>query len=194
MAIIGGELLSEWRNGNISPERQAVLIERLIDGVNQLGNVLGSDPNGMVSAPDPPTNIQVSAGSDHIHVTMTDPSTRGRGLNYFLEWSAGDPSFLAPQVEHLGVGRQRVLALPAKDASGTAINYFVRGYSMYPGSEKASPHIIFGTLDSPTPIQLTGSSTLGILPSTGSGTAPTNGERGGSGFGPSQFSTPERNP
>lgn len=194
MAIIGGELLSEWRNGNISPERQAVLIERLIDGVNQLGNVLGSDPNGMVSAPDPPTNISVSAGSDHVHVNLTDPSARGRSREYFIEWSPNDSSFLAAQVEHLGVSRQRVLALPAKDASGTTINYFIRGYSMEPGSESASKHVIFGTLDSPTPVQLTGSSTLAILPSTGSGTAPTNGQRAGTGFGPSQFSTPERNP
>jgi hypothetical protein len=196
MSILGGELLSEIRNATsetINYGRLAELLDRMIKGTNQLGNVLGSDPNGMISPPDPPTNIQVSAGSDHIHVTLTDPSTRGRGLNYFLEWSAGDPSFLAPQVEHLGVGRQRVLALPAKDASGTTINYFVRGYSMYPGSEKASPHIIFGTLDSPTPIQLSGSSMLSVLQSTGAGTASTTGERGGTGFGPSQFSQPERN-
>src|ERR1700722_9782734 len=131
----GGSYLSEIRE---EKPRTALLLEKIINGVNQLGISVGADPTGHTSPPDPPQSIQVSAGSDHVHVTLTDSAQRSRALNYFLEWSANDPAFMKPNVD-------------------------------------------------PTPVTLTGASTLNLLTSTGAGTAPTSGEVGGQGFGTDQF-------
>jgi hypothetical protein len=180
----GGSYLSEIRQ---TLPRTSLLLEKIIDGVNQVGISTGVDPTGHISPPDPPQSIQVSAGSDHVHVTLTDSAQRSRALNYFLEWSANDPAFMKPNVEHLGASRGRVMALPAKDGSGDVISYYFRGYSAYLGSEVASDKIYNGPNLNPTPVTLTGASTLNLLTSTGAGTAPTSGEVGGQGFGTDQF-------
>jgi hypothetical protein len=164
--------------------RVGAAFEKIQDAVNQLGVMTGADPTQFNSTPTPPNAINVAAGSDHIHVTLEDNTTRTRAHNYFVEWSANDPNFLAPHMEHLGVGRGRVLALPAKlNADDDApINYYVRGYSHAIGAKSASAKITFGGTV-PTPINLTGSSALNVLPSTGGGTAPSNGQKPGQGFG-----------
>jgi hypothetical protein len=167
--------------------RIASAFQKIEDAVNQTNTLNGTDPTQHTEPPAAPNAINVSAGSDHVHVTLTDHSQRPRAQNYFVEWSANDPSFLQPNVEHLGVTRQRVLALPAKDGEGATINYYFRGYSGTLGAKSASKNITFGGTI-PTAVTLSGSSTLDLLPSTGSGTASTTGQQGGQGFGTAQFS------
>jgi hypothetical protein len=82
-----------------------------------------------------------------------------------------------------------LLALPAKDASSDPIQYYFRTYAHTLGAKSASPKVTFGGNMSPTPVTLSGSSTLALLPSQGGGTAATNGQQGGQGFGDAQFST-----
>jgi hypothetical protein len=166
----------------------SLIFDMIQSAVNTLGTLAGVDPTGHTSPPSPPQAINVAAGSDHIHITLADASQRSRALNYFLEWSANDPSFGQPHVEHLGTSRGRVLALPAKDGSSVQIKYYFRAYSGYLGSQKASPKIYYGTNLSPSAVTLSGSSKLDLLPSTGAGTASTSGEAGGQGFGTAQFS------
>jgi hypothetical protein len=146
------------------------------------------DSTQHLDPPDPPQAIGVSSGSDHIHVTLTDNSSRTRALHYFVEWSANDPSFLQPNIEHLGVSRQRVLALPAMDEHAAQISYYVRAYSGYPGSATSSAKQTLGGAATPTAIKLTGTSTLALLPSTGSGTASSTGMEPGGGYGTAQYS------
>ena len=160
------------------------MIER---AVNTLGTLTGVDATGHNSPPSPPQAINISAGSDHVHVTLNDTSQRSRALNYFLEWSVNDSGFSRPHLEQLTAGRGRVLALPAKDMSNNQYSYYFRGYSSYPGSETASSKIYYGTNLNPTPVTLSGSSTLDILPSTGGGTASDSGMQPGEGFGTAQF-------
>jgi hypothetical protein len=170
--------------------RVASALQKIQDAINQTNTVNGTDPTQHTDPPAAPNAINVSAGSDHVHVTLTDHTQRPRAQNYFVEWSANDPNFLAPHVEHFGASRGRVLALPAMDGDSNPISYYFRGFSGTLGAKTASPKIYFGSNMSPTPVTLSGSSTLDLLPSQGSGTAATNGQQGGQGFGDSQFSTP----
>jgi hypothetical protein len=161
-------------------------MQQMIDGINQTANTLGADAQGHISAPTPPDSIQVAAGSDHVHVTINDNTQRSRALNYFVEY-ANEPNFLQPQVEDLGASRTKVLALPAKTTSGVRQNYYFRAYSMYPGSSQASATIVHGGTYTPAAVTLSGSSTLTLLPSTGSGTSPSTGQVSGAGFGKAQY-------
>lgn len=168
--------------------RLATMFENIQDSINQTANATGADSTGHTDPPDPPQAVNVSGGSDHIHVTIADNSNRSRALHYFVEWSANDPNFLAPNVEHLGPSRGRILALPANDETMTPINYYVRVYSHTLGGREASAKLTYGGAANPTPVVLTGTSSLALLPSTGSGTSSTTGQQGGEGFGTSQFS------
>lgn len=168
--------------------RLGVALEKMQDSVNQLGVLTGGDATQHTAPPDPPQSIQVAAGTDHVHVTLTDSSARSRALNYFVEYSVNDPNFGQPHVEHLGASRGRVLSLPAKNMDGDTLNYYFRGYSGYLGSRTASPKIYHGTNLVPTPVTLTGTSQLNLLNSTGSGTNSTTGQVAGTGYGRPQFS------
>lgn len=158
------------------------LIEDLFDAVDGVSNQLGVSPTHKVQPPNPHAAINVKAGSDHVHVTITDPSPVHKNDLNFIEWSVNDPSFANPHVEHLGPGRGRMLALPAKDDSGVRINYRFRSYPQRVGSDAAPPTTFGGAL-TPTPVQLTGNSQMTPLASTGSGTAAPDGSQGGKGLG-----------
>jgi hypothetical protein len=160
-----------------------MLLEDLFNGVDGVSNQLGVSPTHKVQPPDPIKAINVKAGTDHVHVTLTDTSQVKKGINYFVEWSVNDPSFANPHPEHLVAGRGRMLALPAKDDSGVRINYYFKGYSQYAGSDAQSKHAIFGGQYTPTPVQLTGNSQMTPLASKGSGTAAPDGSQGGKGLG-----------
>jgi hypothetical protein len=162
----------------------SLIFERIESAINQIGTLTGVDPLGHTQTPDAPQGINVASGSDHIHVTLNDSSQRTRARNYFLEW-ATEPNFLQPNVEHLGASRGRIFAMPSKTGAGATISYYFRAYSMDLGAQNASRKIYFGTNLAPTAVNLTGSSTLNLLPSTGSGTAAP--QQGGQGFGTSQF-------
>lgn len=168
--------------------RLSIALTNIEDAINQLGVLTGGDATQHTAPPDPPQAINISAGTDHVHVTLTDSSSRSRALNYFLEYSVNDPNFNQPHVEHLGASRGRILPLPAKDMAGHTINYYFRGYSGYLGSQTASKKIYHGTNLVPTAVTLTGASQLNLLNSTGSGTNSTTGEVSGTGYGAPQFS------
>ena len=160
-----------------------LLFESFIDSVNVALNHLGVNTTGKVEPPVALQGLNVAAGSDHVHVTLTDNSNVRKNLQYFVEWSANDPTFGNPHVEHLGASRGRVLALPAKDGHGTTQNYYFRAYSQYMGSDPQTKKAYYGTLGNPTAVTLTGSSALTLLPSAGSGTGKPDGSQGGSGIG-----------
>lgn len=174
------QFLNEVRNRD---PHLGKLLEQLIDGVNGISNHLGVDPKGKVQPPAAHQALNVSAGSDQVHVTITDNSPIKKNVQNFVEWSANDPAFNNPHVEHLNASRGRVLPLPAKDQNGVQIQYYFKSYSQYAGSDPQSKHTFFGTRFAPTPVTLTGSSTLALLPSTGSGTGKSDGSQSGSGLG-----------
>jgi hypothetical protein len=162
-----------------------MFLESWFDQVNIALHQAGVDIKGKIQPPPPVAGLSVAAGSDHVHVTINDPSQVSKNVQYFVEY-ATEPTFAQPHVEHLGATRGRVLALPAKTGLGAAQNYYFRAYSQYFGSDPQPPakHQYFGALGNPTPVTLTGSSTLTLLPSPGSGTGRADGTQGGAGLGP----------
>src|SRR3981189_2401175 len=159
------------------------LLEQLIDGVNGISNHLGVAPQGKVQPPAAHQQLNVVAGTDHVHVTITDSSTVKKNVQNMIEWSVNDPTFSAPHVEDLGSSRGRMLALPAKDSLGAPINYYFKSYGQYFGSDAQSKHTFFGTRFNPTAVTLTGASQLTPLQSAGSGTGKSDGSQSGSGLG-----------
>jgi hypothetical protein len=180
----GRLIASAW--SKIAP-RLGPMFDKIQDAVNQTASAAGVDATQHKQSPDPPAKLNVKVAGEMAHVTIEDHSARDRSLHYFVETS-NSPSFSAAHVEHLGVSRGRVLNLPTKDDNGNTHKWYFRAYSMSPGSEKPSPHVYFGQKGAPTPVQMAGSTNLSLLPSTGSGTTPTNGQKPGQGYGHAQVS------
>jgi len=174
------QFLKEIKNRD---PKLGLLLENIIDGIDSISNHAGLDPKGKVAPPKALAGVNIRAGSDHVHVTLTDNSQVKKNVNYFVEWSANDPAFANPHVEHLGPSRGRMLALPAKDNGGNPIQYYFKAYNQYQGSDPQSKHTFFGTRLAPTPVTLTGASQLTPLPSAGSGTGKPDGSQSGSGLG-----------
>lgn len=174
------QFLNEIRNRD---PHLGKLLEQLIDGVNSVSDHVGVDPRGKVKPPDAHQALNVAAGTDHVHVTITDNSKVRKNVQYFVEWSVNDPAFQNPHVEHLGSSRGKVLPLPAKDGGGVPIQYYFKSYSQYVGSDPQSKHTYFGPKFAPTPVTLTGASQLTLLPAVGSGTGRPDGSQSGAGLG-----------
>lgn len=158
-------------------------LQRIEDGVNNLGQQVAAEPVGLAQPPAvlQGVNVKVAAGTgEQVHVTLTHNVPITKSIHYFLEYD-NDPSFPAPHVEHLGTSRGRVLTLPSKDDAGDVHNWYFRGYPQLPGSLPAKP-VNFGGIV-PTAVTLGGTTKLTLQSSTGSGTAAANGQQGASGFG-----------
>lgn len=158
-------------------------LEAMFDQVNVALNHMGIDIKGKQQPPPPIASLNVASGSDHVHVTINDPSAVSKNVQYLVEYSVGDPSFSQPHVEDLGSSRGRIIPLPAKTGGGVTQTYYFRAYSQYAGSDPQTKKAYFGSLGAPTAVTLTGSSTLNLLPSQGSGTGRPDGTQGGAGLG-----------
>jgi hypothetical protein len=165
-------------------------MQRIEDGINNLGTQLAAEPVGLAAPPPPLQGVNVKPASgtgELVHVTLTHNAPIVKNIHYFLEYD-NDPSFPAPHVEHLGTSRGKVLNLPTKTDGGVAQNWYFRGYPQFPGSKPAKP-VNFGGIV-PAPVVLGGTTQLTLQPSTGSGTAAGNGQQGGSGFGKTNTRAP----
>ena len=179
----GNDLLSQIENEN--PKLGQYLRQYLIPSVARTAQNAAVSPTGNAAAPDAPSGVSVAAAGEMVHVSVTDNSALNRGVHYFTEISANDPSFRRPIVFHHGTSRTPPpFPLPSQDGNGAAINYYVRSYSQYPGSAPSAP-IVHGGASNPTAVTLGGATQLNLLPSTGSGTASGNGTQGAQGFGKS---------
>jgi hypothetical protein len=158
----------------------------MVKGINQSGSSSGIDPSGVQPSPPPIQALNVKTnGTGLVHVTITDHNQISKNLHYFVEYDT-DPSFSNPQVKHLGVTRTMdPIALPGNDDNGNPQSFYFRAYSQYPGSHPGPPIKFGGT--SATAVNPGGTQNLTLLQSTGSGTAQTSGQEGGSGFGKIQI-------
>lgn len=176
----GGDLLAEvskeW------PRLGTLLRTRVFTAINAVAKNAGVSATGNAQAPDPPNSINVKTTGEMVHVSIADNNQLQKGVHYFTEADT-NPAFTQPIVIHHGPSRTGApFTLPTNDDAGAAHNWYVRSYSQYPGSHP-SPPVAFGGNANPTPITLSGATNMTLLPSTGSGTAPGNGQTGGVGFG-----------
>jgi hypothetical protein len=187
------QMISEIRTSKSWEEvasRLGPRLQQLQDAVNQTASAAGVDATKHVQQPDPPSklNVKASPSGEQVHLTIEDHSARSRSLHYFVE-HATNTAFSGSYVTQLGASRNHHLTLPTFQDDGiTKQTYYFRAYSMEPGSVKSSPHIYHGQQGAPTGVQLNGSTAMTLLPSTGSGTGPSNGQKTGVGFGRAQFS------
>ena len=162
-------------------------MQRVQDAINSLSTSLAADPNGKMAPPPPIDGVSVKAGDGAVHVTITDHNPIQRGINYFIEHST-NPTFIGAHVEHLNASRGRILTIPGMDDNGVAQPVYIRAYSQYRTSVPSKPVNFGGT--TPTAVHPGGSVMMTLLPSTGSGTAISNGQQQGSGLGKVLFRPP----
>ena len=179
----GNDLLAQIENEN--PKLGQYLRQYVIPAISTTAKNAAVSPTGSAAAPESPSGISIAAAGEMVHVSLTDNAALKRGVHYFTEISANDPSFRQPIVFHHGTSRTPPpFPLPSKDGNGNPVSYYVRAYSQYPGSAPSAP-IVHGGAANPTAVTLGGATQLTLLPSTGSGTASGNGTQGGQGFGKS---------
>lgn len=152
-------------------------LRSIVDAVNNLGRGVGVDPTGEMAAPARISAISVTAANGIFDVAITDYSSLVRGISYFVE-SDLTPAFATPHVYALGPSRN------ARFLLGNLTLYW-RAYSQYWGSQPSAP-VPFGN----PPVAVSGGGSLAgptQQPSAGSGTATSDGQQGGSGFGKNLF-------
>jgi hypothetical protein len=156
-------------------------LQRIEDGVNNLGQQVAAEPVGFSQPPAPLQSVNVKTAGEMVHVTLTHNVPIQKNVHYFVEYDT-DPSFPQPHVIHNGTSRTvPPFTLPTQDDNGNPVNYYFRGYPQFPGSHPAAPVNHGGT--TPTAVTLGGLTQMSLLPSTGSGTAAADGQQGGYGFG-----------
>lgn len=139
----------------------------------------GVSSSGFVNPPDPPQGLIVNQqGPEHLQVTVQHTSPVQKGLEYFTELDT-DPSFPQPRVEHHGASRAPVSTffLPTNNSSGDAHTYYLRTYAQNPGGQASKPYV------HPVGITMSGTTNADHTPSTGSGTASSDGTQGAQGWG-----------
>jgi hypothetical protein len=146
---------------------------------------------GELDAPPPVDSTSVSGAYDAntntttvngevLHFVHTHNAPISRNIKYVTEIDT-DPGFPNPHPIKETSSRSGFTFLPTKDASAVAHTYYLRSTVQYPGSLPSKP-TVFGGVNNPTKIVMTGSSQVDILTSQSGGTARPG--QGGKGLGP----------
>jgi hypothetical protein len=168
------------------------ILRRIIEAVNTTANNAAVSSVGLFPTPPKVDSINVAGTfssntniitttSEHLHWTLEHNQQVHKGTQYFTEIDTS-PNFTQPHVVPHNGSRSGFLHLPALDNNGAPVTYYMRSYPQTQGSDPSEPTVL-GGLSNPTGIQLTGTSKMSLLPSTGSGTASTTGQQGGKGLG-----------
>lgn len=185
-SLDGGRSLARLReNDPLTGE----LLQRVIDAINRLGSNIGASPLGELPPPPPVDSTSVkgalsnnvlTAPGEILHFVHTHNVPINRGIQYVTEISANDPNFTAPHPIDHGSARSGFIHLPANDDNGNAVAYYLRVTPQYPGSGPAKP-TVYGGVQGPTQILMTGSTNMSLLSSQAAGTAKPG--QGGQGLG-----------
>lgn len=157
-------------------------LRKIQEGLNNLGKHVAVDPTGTAPAPPIIQKLDVkTSGTGLVHAVISDNNPIQKNLHYFVEYDTS-PAFAQPHVVHLGASRSMPpVTLPAMDDNGNPQTFFFRAYSQYPGSHPG-PVVHFGGT-TPSSVDPGGTQQMTLIASTGSGTAQSSGQEGGSGFG-----------
>lgn len=162
------------------------LLRNVIKGINTLSTNTGASATGEVAAPKAPDSVNAAVMGEYLHISVSHGGQLNRGVRYFSEVSANDPTFSSPIVHDHGTSRTPPpFPLPTKSASSgnPTHSYYLRTYAQYQGSQPSAPTYHGGNASAPVAIQMTGTTVGDLLPSTGSGTAANTGQQGGWGLG-----------
>lgn len=160
----------------------------MIDAINRLATNAGVGVIGQSPAPTPVDNTQVqgtllnnvlTAPGEILHFVHTHNTPLERGIRYITEIDT-DPNFPSPHPIDKGSSRSGFIHLPALDGTGSPAGYYLRVIPQLPGSAPQKP-TVFGGLEGPTKIVMTGSTNMALLPSQAGGTAKPG--QGGQGMG-----------
>lgn len=195
MAKGSKQVLSASRELNYARQKDPLmgsLFQKIIGAVNTLAKNSAVSAVGKLSPPPPPDSVQVqgtfdkgtntiTAPGEILHFTVQHNAAIQKGIQYISELS-NDPSFSSPHVLDHGSSRTGpFLHLPTTDSQGFQQTYYLRTMAQYHGSDPSEKTIV-GGLANPTKIVMSGSTSMDLLPSEGSGTA-KNGQQGGQGLG-----------
>lgn len=153
---------------------------RIIEAVNRLAQTIGASATGLLPAPPPVDSTDVSGSYDAttntmtvngevLHAVHTHNVPINRGIQYVTE-VADNPNFTNAHPIDIGSSRSVFAHLPANDANNVPIGYYMRTTAQYPGSQPSQP-TVFGGLQGPTKILMTGTSRVSLLTSQAGGTA-----------------------
>lgn len=166
---------------------EAVL--HLQEALNRLSTNVAASPIGELPPPPPVDSTLVkgtlagntlTAPGEILHFVHTHNVPLNRGIQYITEISANDPNFTAPHPLDHGASRSGFVHLPANDDNGQPIAYYLRVTPQYHGSKPAVP-TVYGGLNGPTKILMTGTTQMSLLTSQAAGTAKPG--QGGQGIG-----------
>lgn len=168
------------------------LLRRMITSLNSVAENSAVAAVGKKAPPHPIDSVNISGAytastnslavnGEILHLTLTHNQAVDKGIKYFTEVDTS-PNFPQPHVFEHGSSRSLFVNLPTKDVNNNTQTYYARSYAQYPGSDPTKP-TVYGGLSGATAITMSGSSQVSLLPSTGSGTASTSGQQGGSGLG-----------
>jgi hypothetical protein len=179
MSIGGKNLLSLIEKDN---PRLGIYLRRYVEkAIETTARHAGVSAVGNVAPPAPPDSINVTTKGEFMQVTVNHASPIQKGIQYLTHVST-DPSFSAPMIHDHGSSRAPLpFQLPTKDNAGNPINYYVRTIAQYPGSDP-SPPTYFGGV-SPSPVTLTGTTSMTLQAGTGSGTGSSDGQQSAAGLG-----------
>lgn len=171
------------------------LLQRFIDAHNRGMTNAGVSSSGELPEPSPVdstevkgtlTNNILTAPGEILHFVHTHNVPLQRGIRYVTEIDT-DPSFPNPHQVDTGSSRSGFVHLPANGDDTHAVPYYLRVTPQYHGSRPGKP-TVYGGLQGPTQILMTGSTNMSLLPSQLGGTAAPG--QGGKGLGPVQSRGP----
>jgi hypothetical protein len=168
---------------------QANFLREITRAIDTLASGTGVGISGDPTPPPPVNAITVKTSGELVQVQLTHSGNFRRPVRYFVEADTS-PSFTQPQIVSYGPHRTHLFHLPTLNDEGAAQRWYLRAYPQYLGSQPGES-TVYGGLANPTPVQLVGTTAMTLLPSTGSGTASTNGQQGAQGFGKQRNSTPK---
>ena len=152
----------------------AEALQSIQNAINATAKKVGVDPTGQTPAPSAIQALNVTAANGMFSVAIVDNSPINKGINYFVEWDTAS-NFPTPHVIDLGASRT------THEALGNQTTYW-RAFSQYADSP-ASPIIYC----SANPVIGGGAAPPASAGTTGSGTAVSTGQQGGTGLGPVPF-------
>jgi len=164
------------------------LLRKIISAINNVAKNASVAVFGSAPAPPPIDSIDVQGTmtdgtlmvpGEILHFVHTHNVPLQRGIQYVAEVDT-DPNFPAPHPIDTGASRSGFVHLPALDSDSAQVTYYLRAVPQLHGSLPAKP-TVFGTPLGPTPIQLSGTTAMSLLPSQAAGTARPG--QGGQGIG-----------